>query len=410
MRSDLLWGLGSMSIAALGLGPFLTGFLVVELYSLVTPWGRQVRRAGSSGRSRLNQWAMRLSLLVAVVQAVAMMMALSRIVTAGGLSVLSDPGPLARIVILVTLVAASFAVYALASLVSTKGLGNGFCLLLLVDQLIGGATSWLSLPVAVGSEISVRLVHLIVAGIVAAIFVHLYRSALKAGRGGGEGEQQGEEERRLVLPSFPQGLVPAVWTLGLLQLGALLPSTGGGNQPATLAPMYYLVGIVILLPLLSLLTVRLFSSKYRMKDNLPDALMPRDFETALDRRFYGSTAVLTVLAAALAALAIYTTPSTLLDVLFVATVAAIATDLVTEWSFRRRHGAVEKLVELDNVHLALQLREDFESRGIDCRVQAMHYRGLVYFFGPLFKMGVLVSADHLEAARARLEELDPQFV
>ncbi len=44
------WDAGMASVAALGIMPFLTGFLLVEIYSLITPWGRRTREGGAAGR------------------------------------------------------------------------------------------------------------------------------------------------------------------------------------------------------------------------------------------------------------------------------------------------------------------------------------------------------------------------
>lgn len=61
--------LGRAGILALGIRPFFFGFLVVELYSLLAPKGRQVRSDATAGRRRLNGWAIRASITLALLQA-----------------------------------------------------------------------------------------------------------------------------------------------------------------------------------------------------------------------------------------------------------------------------------------------------------------------------------------------------
>ena len=66
---------------------------------------------------------------------------------------------------------------------------------------------------------------------------------------------------------------------------------------------------------------------------------------------------------------------------------------------------MERLIELDNVHLAIQVESVLRRLGTPCLVQSFYFRSL-FFFKPLYKMVVLVPADRLEEARTNLESVE----
>ena len=75
------------SIFMLGYKPFVIGFIVVELLSLLLPIGRQIRRRASEGRKILNKASITASLLVCAIQALALAYALER-----ATSIVPNPG------------------------------------------------------------------------------------------------------------------------------------------------------------------------------------------------------------------------------------------------------------------------------------------------------------------------------
>lgn len=67
--------------------------------------------------------------------------------------------------------------------------------------------------------------------------------------------------------------------------------------------------------------------------------------------------------------------------------------------------AATRLIEFDNVHLAAYARVVLRREGIDCLIQAYHYRRLLYIFQPLVKMALYIPIDQRHAA-AKLLRMD----
>jgi preprotein translocase subunit SecY len=81
---ERLGGSFGVNVVALGITPFVTAFVVVEQLSFVLPIGGSLRRRGIAGRSKINTFAIRVGLGLALMQAAAIATALQHIVTPSG--------------------------------------------------------------------------------------------------------------------------------------------------------------------------------------------------------------------------------------------------------------------------------------------------------------------------------------
>ncbi len=404
--SGFAWDAGVASVAALGIMPFLTGFLLVEIYSLAVPWGRRTRESGPAGRRRLNQLAIGVSLAVCLVQAAGIGYALEGIRTPGGVSIVADPGWMFRLIAVTTLVAGSVAAFALCNLATARGLGNGFCLLIVFEIAIelvvsSGRPSFDPLAAEKTATFLALAVGLVF------FFDYFQRRPVSyriSTRAHGAGACE--------LPAWPQGSLPLSFAYGLLSLPATIgPAVGRDAGPFFSGSVFYLAGMAVALPLLRLATVHAFSSRRRIEHNLPQAELSADFDGLWKRRFHVTTGALTAVAVAYVAVEVWVFEGTYLIALIdLALITAIGADLLEEWRFRGRNPAAERAVELDNVHLALHARHALAARGIDCLLQAVRFRSLFFFLRPLYKIHLLVPADRLGEAREWLDELDPRIV
>jgi preprotein translocase subunit SecY len=96
---------GNVSIFTLGYLPFLNGFIVVSIFSLIVPFGRRMRCSGSAGRAKLNRAAMITSVLLCVIQSQAIALAMEKASAVEGISPVPIPGWLFRLSTCVTLTA-----------------------------------------------------------------------------------------------------------------------------------------------------------------------------------------------------------------------------------------------------------------------------------------------------------------
>ena len=61
-----------MSILALGIMPYISASIIMQLMSAVTPQLEQLKKEGESGRRRISQYTRYLTVVLAIIQAVGM--------------------------------------------------------------------------------------------------------------------------------------------------------------------------------------------------------------------------------------------------------------------------------------------------------------------------------------------------
>ncbi len=116
--------LANFSIMAVGINPFITASIVMQLATMVFPPLKEIQKDGESGRERLNQYTRLLSVPLAVVQSISVLALLN------SQQLLQTNNPVALITLILTLVAGSMILMWLGELVSLYGVGNGISMVL----------------------------------------------------------------------------------------------------------------------------------------------------------------------------------------------------------------------------------------------------------------------------------------
>lgn len=118
-------GLSSLSIMMLGVGPYITASIIMQLLTLMIPSLKALyQEEGEAGRAKFSSYSRWLTLPIAVVQGISFLIILER---AG---VLPQLGMFAFAVNLITIVAGSILLMWIGELISEYGLGNGVSLII----------------------------------------------------------------------------------------------------------------------------------------------------------------------------------------------------------------------------------------------------------------------------------------
>lgn len=375
------------SILSLGPIPLFFGFLLVELFSLLTPPGRRLRRLGVAGRARLNRAALITSLLIAGAQAAGIAFWMETMSSPWGSPVVEAPGLGFLLLTTLTLTAATAALFVLCQLISTYGIGNGFALVILMPIVMSILRRGAAVLQNSDSSSQHGLEVLLFLGTLALV-VYFIRTAEDSW-----------------LPAFPQGTIPALAALVLAPVGvAFVRFFPLGSISNSMVVM-----VLITIPLLSWLTFHLFSSRSRLQASLfdTDELLD-ELAAALRRRAGIATALLTLGTAGFMAWHFYHSEAVASSLGFtdVIVLAAIGLDLWDQFRFQRRHGEAALLVQLDNVHFSYRLEEELQEEGIAALARGHQLRSLYFFFGALYKIDMLVPADQLGRAREVLAQLE----
>lgn len=124
---------GQASIFALGIMPYITASIVIQLMGMVVPSFQKMQREGESGRMKLNQYTRYLTVAILLVQAPAYLMNLQyQVNAAGGHAHISG---FTMIYLSIVLTAGAMLIMWLGEKITDKGIGNGISLIILVGIL-----------------------------------------------------------------------------------------------------------------------------------------------------------------------------------------------------------------------------------------------------------------------------------
>ncbi len=134
---DLFSGgaLGKVSIFALGIGPYITSSIIVQLVSVVIPSLEKLQKEeGEAGRRKLSQYTRVFTVVLAVFQSLIFMLYLHHLPGA----VLPNVNPVMFFISsIVVLTAGSVLVMWISELITEKGIGNGGSLIIFIGILSG---------------------------------------------------------------------------------------------------------------------------------------------------------------------------------------------------------------------------------------------------------------------------------
>jgi len=133
------------SVIALGVMPYISASIILQLLTFVHPKLEQLKKEGESGRRIINQYTRYATVGLATFQAFGIAVMLEQ-QTAAGMSLVLHPGIAFKITCVTTLVAGTLFLMWLGEQITERGVGNGISML-----IFGGIAA--GLPHAVGGTI-----------------------------------------------------------------------------------------------------------------------------------------------------------------------------------------------------------------------------------------------------------------
>ena len=135
------------SIVALGIMPYISASIFMQLMTILVPQMQKVQKEGESGRKKINQWTRYLTVIVTFVQAYAYVTYLR---TMARDAIIDSYAPYLWLTTPIVLTAGTLFVMWLGEKITDKGLGNGTSLIIMIGILA-------RLPNAFRQELSAKL-------------------------------------------------------------------------------------------------------------------------------------------------------------------------------------------------------------------------------------------------------------
>jgi len=165
--------LSRMSLIALGVMPYITASIVVQLATSLSPQLAAIKKEGESGRKKLNQYTRYGTVALTAIQGYFIAVGLEALAATNGVQAVIEPGMTFRIAAVISLIGGTMFLMWLGEQITSRGIGNGVSLIImagivahlpttLVNLLEGGRS---------GSIDAVRLVGIIVAVVALILFI-----------------------------------------------------------------------------------------------------------------------------------------------------------------------------------------------------------------------------------------------
>jgi preprotein translocase subunit SecY len=120
-----------MSVIALGVMPYITASIVVQLGgSLYEPW-KQLKKEGEVGRKKLNQYTRYLTVALTTVQGYFIAVGLETLGASQGIAAVVEPGMMFRVSATISLVGGTLFLMWIGEQITSRGIGNGVSLIIM---------------------------------------------------------------------------------------------------------------------------------------------------------------------------------------------------------------------------------------------------------------------------------------
>ncbi|PKO93333.1 MAG: preprotein translocase subunit SecY [Betaproteobacteria bacterium HGW-Betaproteobacteria-1] len=133
--------LSRFSLFALGIMPYISASIIMQLMTVVSPKLEQLKKEGESGRRQITKYTRYGTLVLATFQALGISIALE-----GQAGLVIDPGMMFRFTAVVTLVSGTMFLMWLGEQITERGIGNGISIIIFAGIVAG-------LPSAIGGTL-----------------------------------------------------------------------------------------------------------------------------------------------------------------------------------------------------------------------------------------------------------------
>jgi preprotein translocase subunit SecY len=155
--------LGRLSLFALGVMPYISASIIMQLLTAVVPKLEQMKKEGESGRRKITQYTRYGTLALATFQSIGVAIALQG-QSVGALQVVPAPGPTFVFTAVVSLVTGTMFLMWLGEQVTERGIGNGISLIIFAGIVAG-------LPAAIGGTLELARIGELSAFLVLALLI-----------------------------------------------------------------------------------------------------------------------------------------------------------------------------------------------------------------------------------------------
>jgi len=122
--------LENMSVFALGIMPYISASIILDLLTVVIPYLEKLKKEGEAGRKKITQYARYGTVVLSIFQGLGIAIGMESMGSPGGGSVVMDPGWSFRLMTMITLTSGTAFIMWLGEQITERGIGNGISLII----------------------------------------------------------------------------------------------------------------------------------------------------------------------------------------------------------------------------------------------------------------------------------------
>ena len=231
-------GLTTFAIFALGVLPYITASIIMQVLGVVVPRIEQWQQQGAVGQRKITQWTRYLTIAIAVIQSTSFSFLFGRAsgtATGAGILLLPKFNVWTVLLVVLTLTAGTALVMWMGELITQKGIGNGMSLIIFASIVSQFPAQFSTLYTNEGVIAIVAFAIILTIALVGIVFVENGQRRIPvnfAKRVVGR-KMYGGQSTYIPLKVNQSGVIPIIFASSVLYLPTLiataLPNTGWGN-------------------------------------------------------------------------------------------------------------------------------------------------------------------------------------
>ncbi len=138
--------LDRLSVFALGIMPYISASIILQLMTVVIPHLEQLSKEGEHGRKKITQYTRYGTVLLSVIQGFGISVGLESMTSPAGAPIVMEPGWAFRVITVITLTAGTAFIMWLGEQITERGIGNGISLIIFAGIVA-------RMPMAIGNTL-----------------------------------------------------------------------------------------------------------------------------------------------------------------------------------------------------------------------------------------------------------------
>ena len=230
-----------LSIFALGIMPYITSSIIIQLLRVVIPRFETLYKEGQAGQAKLTQYTRYLTIALGVLQSTTLIAVARQGALFGAscvLPILTDSSPIGIALMVITMTAGTGLIMWLAELITEHGIGNGMSLLIFSSIASRFPASLLSISESKSPEtlILVIAVGVVIVGLVILVEQSQRRVPVQYAKRMVGRRSYGGQSTYIPIKVNMAGVVPVIFASSLLYLPSLIAQFNQPDAKGNVAP------------------------------------------------------------------------------------------------------------------------------------------------------------------------------